>query len=243
MPASRPVVAITQARIGSSRLPRKVLLEAAGEPLLWWHLSRLSRARSIDRIVVATTEEPESDRIVDLARRAGALWFHGPLDDVLARYAGAASMAGAATIIRVTSDCPLIDPDLIDLAVAEHAATMPGCRYVSLDADRYPRGLDCEVFDRAALDEANAEATSPHDREHVTPFIRRDIQRFAPRQLGPEAPVGRHRWCVDTEDDLALIRLILDALGSRPFGWRDVLALLDAHPNWAHINAHVMQKP
>jgi spore coat polysaccharide biosynthesis protein SpsF len=239
----RPVVAITQARIGSTRLPRKVLLEAAGEPLLWWHLSRLGRAASVDAVVVATTDEPDSEAIAAIAERAGAAVWRGPLDDVLARFAGAAGLARAATVIRVTSDCPLIDPALIDLAVAEYSATFPECRYVSLDATRYPRGLDCEVFDRAALDIAAAEAIEPYDREHVTPFIRRDHSRFRPRSLAPEAALPSERWCVDTEDDLALVRHVLAAIGDRDFGWRDVLDLLDANPGWRNLNAHVMQKP
>ena len=238
-----PVVAITQARIGSSRLPRKVLLEVAGEPLLWWHLTRLARAATLDAIVVATTDEPGSAAIVAVAERVGVRWVRGPVEDVLERYRIAAASVGAATVVRVTSDCPLIDPDLVDLAVRAYHETAASCRYLNLDAPRYPRGLDCEVFARAALDEACAQATEPHEREHVTPYIRRHAARFGTRQLAPAEPVEPHRWCVDTPDDLALIRRVLETLGGQKFGWRDVLSLLAAHPDWRDLNAHVMQKP
>ncbi len=235
--ARRPVVAITQARIGSSRLPRKVLLPVAGRPLLWWHLTRLKRALTLDRIVVATTGEPGSDRIVAIADELGIGHFRGSVDDVLARFEGAAG--DARTVVRVTSDCPLIDPALLDAAVADYASGEAG--YVSLDVARYPRGLDCEVFPRAALSAAVANAVEPHDREHVTPYIRRHA---ACRYLAPPGPVEPHRWCVDTADDLALVERVLDAIGGDPgFGWRDVVSLLDRHPEWRVLNRHVVQKP
>ena len=246
-PALRPVVAITQARISSSRLPAKVLIEIAGHPLLWWHLSRLKQAHLIDRIVVATTQEPEAAAIVAIAEELGIAAYRGSLDDVLARFSGAAQMARAATVIRVTSDCPLIDPALIDLAIESYAATWPGSSYVSIDSTRYPRGLDCEVFARTALDAASAEAVSPFDHEHVTPFIRANPARFNPRALVPHALApdevpAPQRWCVDTVEDLALVRQVLEHFGDAPFGWRDILSLIDSHPEWYRLNAHVAQK-
>lgn len=239
--ALRPVVAITQARLSSTRLPRKVLLEVEGEPLLWWHLTRLRGARTIDRVVVATTEEPGAEAIVAIADRLGLDSIRGPLDDVLARFAAAAALAAARTIVRVTSDCPLIDPALVDRAVEAYAAARPACRYLSLDVSQYPRGLDCEVFDREGLDEAMALATAPAEREHVTPYLRRD--RFAPRYLAPESAGAAHRWCVDTPEDLALIERVLGVLGAAPgFGWRDVAALVEANPDWRALNAAIVQK-
>lgn len=237
----RPVVAITQARISSTRLPRKVLLEVAGETLLWWHLTRLQRARTLDRIVVATTAEPGAEEIVAIADRLGLASLRGALDDVLARFGAAAALAGARTIVRVTSDCPLIDPVLVDRAVEAYAETWPDCRYLSLDVGTYPRGLDCEVFDRAGLDEAMALAVEPAEREHVTPYLRQP--RFAPRHLAPEGAVAPHRWCVDTPEDFALIERILGVLGDLPgFGWREVAQLVEARPDWQALNAAVAQK-
>ncbi|HEV2673301.1 MAG TPA: glycosyltransferase family protein [Aliidongia sp.] len=245
MPAGRPVVCITQARINSTRLPAKVLLPIAGKPLLWWHLDRLKRACRVDRIVVATTGESAADAIAAIAEQAGVLVFRGSEDDVLDRFAGAAALAGAATVVRVTSDCPVIDPALIDRTIALFEDAGPDCHYASLDVGTFPRGLDCEVFSRRALDQARHEATAPDDREHVTPFIRRDVARYGARFLstGPGGPV--YRWCVDTQADFDLVSRIIGHFSTAgvDFSWTDIANLMRAHPEWAAINAHVMQKP
>jgi spore coat polysaccharide biosynthesis protein SpsF len=242
--AERPVVCITQARVNSTRLPAKVLKPVAGKPLLWWHLDRLKRSRRIDRIVVATTDEAGAEAIVEIAEQAGVLAFRGSEDDVLERYAGAAALADAATIIRVTSDCPVIDPALIDRAVALYETAGPECHYASLDVGSFPRGLDCEVFSREALDEAQREATLLGDREHVTPFIRRHTERYAARFLSTAPCDGIHRWCVDTPEDFELARRIIEHFAPTDgnFSWIDVLSLMRTHPDWPAINAGVMQK-
>jgi spore coat polysaccharide biosynthesis protein SpsF len=238
-----PVVCITQARIGSTRLPGKVLLPVLGEPLLWWHLSRLKRARRVDRVVVATTEEPGAEAILAIAARLGLMVHQGPVDDVLARFAGAAARAGAATVVRVTSDCPLIDPALLDEVIAAYAVAGEGCHYLNLDVPAHPRGLDCEVMSRQALDEAAREAVDPVEREHVTPFIRRRPRRYGGATHSSVPTRVPHRWCVDTPEDFELIRRILEALapGMPEFGWRDVLALVERHPDWLALNRDVAQ--
>jgi spore coat polysaccharide biosynthesis protein SpsF len=244
-PADRPIVCITQARINSTRLPAKVLRPIAGKPLLWWHLDRLRRARRIDRIVVATTREPAADAIVEIAEQAGALAFRGSEDDVLDRFAGAAQVAGAATIVRVTSDCPVIDPALIDRTIALYEGAGPDCHYASLDVGSFPRGLDCEVFSRAALDQAQREATLEGDREHVTPFIRRHVERYAARFLATAPGDQIHRWCVDTPEDFELARRIIEHFAPTDgnFAWTDIALLMRANPEWSAINAGVLQKP
>lgn len=241
--ALRPIVAITQARVGSTRLPAKVLRPIGGKPMLWWHLKRLAQAETLDEIVVATTHEPGADQIAAIARDLNIAVFQGPEHDVLARYAGAATLMSARTIVRVTSDCPLIDPTLIDLTVRAFVDTMPDCRYVALSAEHFPRGLDCEVFSADALIESADLTSDPSDREHVTPFIRRD-HRYAARWLLPEMSVAPQRWCVDTAEDLALVTHVIEALGRdrTDFGWHEILAVIDANPHWHGLNAHIQQK-
>lgn len=241
---ARPVVCITQARINSYRLPAKVLRPIAGKPMLLWHLERLKLARLIDHIVVATTPEPAADAIVAIAEQAGVLAFRGSEQDVLDRFAGAAAFAGAATVVRVTSDCPVIDPALIDRVIGFYESAGEQCRYASLDVGVYPRGLDCEVFSRRALDEAHREATEREDREHVTPFLRRHVDRYAPRFLSKAPPDQIYRWCVDTPEDFDLISRIIEnfAPTGGDFSWTEIADLMRAHPDWAAINAGVAQK-
>jgi spore coat polysaccharide biosynthesis protein SpsF len=227
--------------MGSTRLPGKVLLPALGRPLLEWHLMRLARARRIDRLVVATTTETQDAPIVALCRSLGVAVFRGSESDVLARYAGAAAEHGAATVVRVTSDCPLIDPDLVDGVIAAYLAAEVD--YMALDTTGFPRGLDTEVFSRRALDEAVAEARDAAEREHVTPYIYRRPQRFKLAHFRAETPVPG-RWCVDEPADYELVRHVIEALGAEGpgFSWRDCAALLDAHPEWRDLNSAVAQK-
>jgi spore coat polysaccharide biosynthesis protein SpsF len=242
--AERPVVCITQARVNSTRLPGKVLMPVAGKPMLRWHLDRLKRARRIDHIVVATTEEPAADAIVEIARQAGVMAFRGSEQDVLARFAGAAAFAGAATVVRVTSDCPVIDPALIDRVIALYERAGEECHYASLDVGTFPRGLDCEVFSRQALDEAHREAVAQEDREHVTVFVRRHVERYAARFLSTAPSDQTYRWTVDTPEDFDLVRRIIEnfAPAGIDFAWTDIAALMREHPEWAAINAGVIQK-
>ena len=239
-----PIIAICQARLTSARLPAKVLKPILGKPLLWWHLTRLQRARRLDGIIVATTEAPGSDPIAAIAEELGLPVHRGSEHDVLARFDGAAAAMGAATIVRVTSDCPLIDPALVDQVIELYLAHHPATHYTSLDVERFPRGLDTEVFSRAALDAALAEAADPFEHEHVTPFLWRRKERFGFRQLGTAQPFGHYRLCVDEAADLALVTALVERLApTHPdFGWRDCIALLDAEPALAALNAEVQQR-
>lgn len=239
------VVCISQARMTSTRLPGKVLMEAAGRPLLAHHLERLARCRTLDALVLATTVNGTDDPVAELARSLGVPVFRGDEQDVLGRFAGAAAMAGADVVVRVTADCPLIDPALVDRVVAAFLEPAPPLDYLSLDVTRFPRGLDSEVFTRAALDEATATATDPAEREHVTAHIYRRPERFrigAP--LAPEdGSVLDQRWCVDEAADLELVRRLLGALlpENPGFGWQDCCNLLRQHPEWADLNGSVRQ--
>lgn len=239
------VVCISQARMTSTRLPGKVLMEAAGQPLLTHHLGRLARCRSLDALVLATTVNGTDDPVAELAGSLGVPVFRGDEQDVLGRFAGAAAMADADVVVRVTADCPLIDPALVDRVVTAFLGSVPPLDYLSLDVTRFPRGLDSEVFTRAALDEAAANASEPAEREHVTAHLYRRPERFrigAP--LVPEdGSVLDQRWCVDEAADLELVRRLMGALlpENPGFGWQDCCKVLRQHPEWADLNGSVRQ--
>jgi spore coat polysaccharide biosynthesis protein SpsF len=232
-------VAIVQARTSSTRLPRKVLLDLEGQPLLAWNLRRLARAKRIDEVVVATTTEPEDEAIVALATERGFRSWRGPLEDVLTRYVGAARMAEATTVVRVTSDCPFIDPGLVDETLATWPR--PGVDYLGFDG--YPRGLDHETMTMAALLRADAEAKLDYERVHVTPYLYRNPGIFRIEAIGHEPNLTHHRWCVDTPDDLAFVREVARRLGpGDTFEWRAVRALVEGDEALMAMNAHVRQK-
>lgn len=232
-------VAIVQARTSSTRLPRKVLLDLEGQTLLAWNLRRLARAPRIDEVVVATTTEPEDVAIVDHATELGFRVWRGPLEDVLTRYVGAATMAAATTVVRVTSDCPFIDPTLVDATLATWPR--PGIDYVGFDG--YPRGLDHEVMTMEALLRADADAQLDYERVHVTPHLYRNPEKFRVEMIGHEPSLTHHRWCVDTPDDLAFVREVARRLGpGDTFGWEAIRALVDGDPALLAMNAHVRQK-
>ena len=240
------VVAIVQARMGSTRLPGKVMKPLLGEPMLARQLERLARCQKIDDIVVATTENETEQPIVDLVDSLKSVQvFRGSEHDVLARYLGAARAFGADVIVRVTSDCPLIDPGVIDRCIETFLARAPQVGYVSNVVERtFPRGLDTEVFSFTALQTAAEEATSQADREHVTPFIRRQLERFPSYDVVDRENHSDLRWTVDTPEDFEMVTRVYDHLyPSNPvFGYRDVLKLVQAHPELTRINQHVEQK-
>ncbi|OUC13624.1 MAG: acylneuraminate cytidylyltransferase [Alkalinema sp. CACIAM 70d] len=240
-------VIIVQARMTSTRLPGKVLKTVLGKPLLEYQLERLQRVSLADQIVVATTVNETDQPIVDLCVRLSIPVYRGSEEDVLARYYEAATQFAAEVIVRVTSDCPLIDPELIDRVIAQYQENHPRDSYVanfSLDRRTYPRGLDVEVFSYQALKEANQEAFEAHQREHVTPFIYQNPTRYTLAALHGDRDYSYHRWTVDTPEDFALIRLLLEELTPvhPQFSFQDVLTLLEQHPAWIEINAHIEQK-
>jgi len=235
------VVAIIQARMGSTRLPGKVLLDLSGKTVLARVVERLRGARSVDDLLVATTDQPEDDAIVEACNRLSVASFRGQENDVLDRYHQAALSAHADVIVRITSDCPLIDPEVVDQTI--HKLTSEAADYASNCLDRrYPRGLDTEVIGAQALARAWREAAKPYQREHVTPYIYEDPAQFRLASLIADADYSHHRWTVDTPEDLQLVRAIYQRLGPGDFLWRDVLALLDREPALVELNRGVPQK-
>ena len=238
------VVLIVQARMGSTRLPGKVMKEILDRPMLSLQLERMRRCEVIDEIVVATSVRPEEAPIVDLVQsEAGARIFRGSEQDVLARYYFAAREAGATIVVRVTADCPLIDPAVIDRCV---------CRFREGDADyvsnchvrTFPRGLDTEVFSMQALASAYEEARAPEEREHVTPFIWRRPGRFRLVDVVDSTNNHRHRWTVDTAEDLAVVTGLFEALyPTRPnFSYWDALRYCMVRPDVEMANRSIRQK-
>lgn len=219
--------AILQARMSSSRLPGKVLKPLLGQPMILRQIERLQRCRELGRIVVATSLDPSDDILAKTLAKAGLETFRGPLDDVLGRFVLAADhLQLEGDIVRLTADCPLADPGVIDACVALRREG--GFDYASNGQVRtYPRGLDVEVFTAAALRRAGAEATSPYDREHVTPWLYRTETTLRLGELVGSPDLSEFRWTVDLPADFEFVERVYAALyPSNPaFSSDDILAL------------------
>jgi len=236
------IVVVIQARTGSTRLPGKVLLYAAGAPLLQRMIERVAAARTPSEVVVATTHLPVDDAICGIARRAGVASVRGHATDCLDRHVCAARATGADVVVKIPSDCPLIDPAAIDRVIGAFLAE-PDVDYVSnLHPPTWPDGFDVEVMTRGALETAWREATRPLDREHTTPFLWDNPERFLTHNVrwetGRDAS-ARYRLTLDYPEDYAVIRGVYDALWSprRVFPLAEIVELLDARPGLADVNA------
>lgn len=237
------IVIIVQARMTSTRLPGKILKQVFGKPLLEYQIDRLHRVQFADELVIATTTNATDEPIVELCDRLSIPYFRGSEEDVIARYHGAAKAHHADVVVRVTSDCPLIDPQVIDRVIQSYIDDRYD--YVSNCIERtYPRGMDTEVFSFKALNEAFLEATAKPDREHVTPFIHRQPDRYKLGSVLYNKNCSQHRWTVDTPEDFDLIQKILEAIYPQnpEFRLEDCLEWLDRYPEWSKINAHIEQK-
>jgi len=265
-------IAIIQARMGSQRLPGKVLLDIAGQPMLARVYERTHLASALDQVVVATTTQPDDNPIAEMCAQRGYPCYRGSLSDVLDRYYQSARGFNAQVIVRITADCPLIDPQVIDRTVAAffgHTAAQDvllfdgkppapttasaGSSQPAYDfaANRlpppwgrtYPIGLDTEVCTFTALETAWKEANLPHQREHVMPFFYDNPQRFRVLLVNAEQDFGRLRWTVDTPEDLELVRRIYAAFAGRDDpSWLEVLDLFERRPEFAQLNAGVAAK-
>lgn len=231
---------IAQARTGSSRLPGKVLKPLAGRPVLAHVLTRAGKAAKVDAVCVATTVEIEDDPVVEIAKGLGVPFFRGSEADVLGRYAGAADMMKADIVVRVTCDCPLIDPAVIDgiLQLRAERDADYACNGLELD---WPHGLDCEVFTRAMLDAAAKSTDDAYDREHVTPWIRTRGGQLKLHLPGPGRPAADQRWVLDYPEDYHFLRELFALFpGSEaPLAWQDVWNVVQVHPSLSSINQHL----
>jgi spore coat polysaccharide biosynthesis protein SpsF len=247
---SMKTAVIIQARMGSSRLPGKVLSRVCGKSLLA-HLVERLKTQPVGEIVVATTVAAGDVAIVHECARLGVRVVRGSEDDVLSRYLHAASVVGAERIFRITADCPLLEPRLLPVMLEELERRKLDY-LTNSPAEGLPLGQSVEVFTRQALELAGKGATEGYQREHVTPYLYEESTRCRSAQIGWPVTMERswpsdlshHRWTVDTPEDLDLVTRIIEAL-YRPgevFGIQEVVDLLAAHPDWMSINAQVRQK-
>jgi len=239
------VAAIIQARMGSTRLPGKVLKKVLGKTLLEYQIERVKRAKTIDEIIIATTTKESDDPIVQLCQQLSIPYYRGSEEDVLSRYYEAATKFNVDVVVRLTSDCPIIDPNVIDKVVEHYLENKDRYDYVSNTLTRtYPRGLDTEVMSYEVLKRAHEEAKELVYREHVTAYIYHHPDQFRLCNVSNEKDESKHRWTVDTEEDFLLIKNILETLYpiNPLFTLEDVIQILRDKPKWIEINAHVQQK-
>lgn len=234
------ILAIIQARMGSTRLPGKILKEILGQPLLLHLINRLSQARKVDKIVVATTSAEADNPVEKLCREKGHNCFRGSENDVLDRFYQAALASGAGdgdAIVRITGDCPLLDPEVVDGVIGLFVES--GADYASnVNPPTYPDGLDVEVFAFTALETAWRKASLVSEREHVTPFLRNNPQSFKQANLENNRDLSDLRWTVDEEEDFAFVNSVYEKLYTegRVFKTEEVVDLLMTHPELISIN-------
>ena len=264
---SKQVVAVVQARMSASRLPGKVLLDIVGEPMLARVVERTNRAQLVNNVLVATSREKADDPIGAFCNEMGYECFRGSLHDVLDRCYGAAKSKSADVVVRITADCPIIDPVVIDQTVSAFFGIGPKLITESGDAKphsksnlipvwdfaanrlpppwkrTFPIGLDTEVCTFSALETAWFEADQAHQREHVMPFLYENEERFRILLVNHDPDYGDYRWTVDTPQDLELLRQVYLRFGGRDdFSWLEVLELFKREPELAKINAGVDHK-
>jgi spore coat polysaccharide biosynthesis protein SpsF len=236
------VVAIIQARMGSSRLPGKVLMDLGGKTVLARVVRRTRRASLVNQTIVVTTTLAKDDAVVNECQRFGVGYFRGEEENVLDRYYQAALQSSADLIVRITADNPLADPDLIDDVVKKMMES--GADYANNRSPRtYPCGLDVEAFKFSALQKARQETEYDYEREHVTPYFYEHPALFQCVSVQGTFDCSHYRWTLDTPADLKLIRKIYARLENRDdFSWQEALAVVQSGPRLASINSHVIQK-
>jgi len=233
------ILAILQARMSSSRLPGKVLKPVLGWPMILRQIERIRQARRIDRLVMATSTDVSDDALVQVSEAQGVECARGSLDDVLDRYYQVARKLEPAHVVRLTGDCPLLDPEVVDEVIAFHLEG--GFDYTSnaLDKLTFPAGLDVEVVRFECLERAWREARLPSEREHVTPYFYNHPELFRLGSHCSEQDLSHMRWTVDEPEDLEFVRRVYEALypANASFRMRDVVALVEREPALALINS------
>ena len=241
------IVCIMQARTGSTRLPEKILKKLNNKTVLEHDIERVLKSKTIDKLVIATTRNKNDDIIVDIAKNYSIGFFRGSENNVLSRYYNAAKKYNANIVIRITSDCPLIDPEIIDDMVNEFVKinNFEKLDYLSNKIIMtYPRGLDVEVFSFEALEKTFLEATKKYEKEHVTPYIYLNQNIFIVKNYENDIDYSMFRWTLDTEEDFLLIKTIYDHLyiEHSTFLFKDILKYVIDNPEISKINEHIRQK-
>lgn len=233
------IVIIVQARMTSTRLPGKVLKTVLDKPLLEYQVERLRQVKLADQIIIATTINYSDQPILDLCDRLSVPFYRGSEEDVLSRYYEAAMQFQADTIVRITSDCPLIDPEIIDRLIDYYQQNYPNFDYVSNSG--YSRGMDVEIFSTFMLQKAYINSVKSRDREHVTPYFYSNPNLFRLGIVESKIDSSQYRLTVDTLEDFQLIEILLSHLKPQ-FTLKDIIMLLEKNPNWVAINSHILQK-
>lgn len=235
-------IALIQARTGARRLPNKVLLKLKDKTVLEHVIARVQKARTVKEAVVVTTVQPEDLKIVELVSGQGVRVLCGSQNDVLDRYYQAARLLGAEHIVRITADCPLMDPVVIDQVVNCYFKNKADYCSNAL-TQTFPDGLDVEVFSFAALSKAWKNASLTSEREHVTPYIRNHKKMFKVFSLEHKDSLGSHRWTLDEPKDYEFLKKIFDGLYAQDpfFGMDDVLGFIDSNPKLKIINADILR--
>jgi spore coat polysaccharide biosynthesis protein SpsF len=232
------ILGVLQARTSSSRLPGKILMPILGIPMLEHQIRRLLRSRLMDSLILATSDQVSDEPVAAMAASIGIGCFRGSLDDVLDRFYRAASSSRPDHVVRLTGDCPLADPEIVDRTIALHLES--GADYTTNALEpTWPDGLDVEAMRFACLEEAWREARKPSEREHVTPFINTQPGRYALRHLKDEPDLSGLRWTVDEPEDFAFVRAVYERLypGNPRFGTLEILALLEREPQLGNLNS------
>lgn len=229
--------------MGSTRLPGKAMTDIFGKPMLWRVIERVKKAKKIDRVVVATTDKEEDQTIIKLAEKMGVESFAGSENDVLDRYYRAAKKYGAKIIVRITSDCPLIGPEIIDRAIKSFLESKVDYLSTGRLKSTFPEGLDTEVFSFYALEKAWREAKLPSEREHVTPYIWKNPRTFKIKTIKNDRDLSYMRWTVDEEKDLNFVREIYKRLykKNKIFRTENILNLLKKEPELMEINKGIIR--
>ncbi|KGI39719.1 cytidylyltransferase domain-containing protein [Clostridium tetani] len=239
------VVCIVQARVGSTRLPRKVLKKICEKTVLEHDIDRLRRIKNIDEIIIATTTLEKDNAIIEECERLKVKYFRGAEEDVLSRYYYAAKENNADVVVRVTSDCPLIDPEVSENIIQFYLDNKDEYDYVSNTIERtYPRGLDTEVVSFSVLRKTFIEAKKDYEREHVTPYIYQNMDKFRIEQYKNDTDYSEYRWTLDTKEDFQVIKKIYEGLykGNKMFDLNNILKFISENPYIAKINENIEQK-
>ncbi|MBF0205443.1 MAG: glycosyltransferase family protein [Oligoflexia bacterium] len=234
------IAAIIQARMSSTRLPNKVLLNLCGQPLLWHIVNRLKFSKKIDRIIIATTKNPRDDVIEQWCRDNCLDLYRGHENDVLSRYYEAATLYKVDTIVRITADDPLKDPEVVDDTITIFQTHNLDFCYNNNPAT-FPEGLDVEVFSWKALSIANEQASAPYEREHVTQYLFKKPELFKQKNYALKQNFSYLRWTLDEKEDFEMIQKIYGELyrKDRIFLFKDILTLLENNPEIEKINSFV----
>lgn len=235
------MVCIVQARMSSTRLPGKVLLPLAGQQVLAHVVGRLRHCRMLEEVVVATSDDASDDVLHDWCRAHAVPVFRGSLEDVLDRFCQCARHHQADAVVRITADCPAIDPQLVDVVVQGFLAGSYDLYYLG---GEFPDGLDCAVFSRAALERAWREAVLKSEREHVGPYVVNHPELFRIGALEKFKGLAHHRWTLDDPRDLAFLQAVFERLhqpGCVPFTTQDVLELLAREPALLTLNQGIVR--